>query len=73
MMGVSLTNDGPVTLTLDSRKFEYIDVPPAPKGVKSKVMVSTPKIKAQEGVLLPVVTGSEVTSTPSSTPTGSAQ
>jgi len=25
MMNVSLTNEGPVTLTLDSRKFEYIE------------------------------------------------
>ncbi|KAG6812417.1 hypothetical protein H0H92_002993 [Tricholoma furcatifolium] len=25
MMNVSLTNEGPVTLTLDTRKFEYID------------------------------------------------
>jgi len=25
MMNVSLTNEGPVTFTLDSRKFEYID------------------------------------------------
>jgi D-aminoacyl-tRNA deacylase len=24
MMSVSLTNDGPVTFTLDSRKFEYV-------------------------------------------------
>ncbi|KAH6895039.1 D-tyrosyl-tRNA deacylase [Coprinopsis sp. MPI-PUGE-AT-0042] len=27
MMNVSLTNEGPVTLTLDSRKFEYLDTP----------------------------------------------
>ncbi|KAG2350073.1 hypothetical protein BDR05DRAFT_902051, partial [Suillus weaverae] len=26
MMNVSLTNEGPVTLTLDTRKFEYISV-----------------------------------------------
>jgi len=25
MMNVSLTNEGPVTFTLDSRKFEYVD------------------------------------------------
>jgi len=32
MMNVSLTNDGPVTLTLDSRKYEYIDqLPPGNK------------------------------------------
>jgi len=28
-MNVSLTNEGPVTFTLDSRKFEYI-IPPMP-------------------------------------------
>ncbi|KAJ8589130.1 hypothetical protein M405DRAFT_818565 [Rhizopogon salebrosus TDB-379] len=27
MMNVSLTNEGPVTLTLDTRKFEYVAVP----------------------------------------------
>jgi D-tyrosyl-tRNA(Tyr) deacylase len=26
MMDVSLTNEGPVTFTLDSRKFEYVDL-----------------------------------------------
>ncbi|KAN0123967.1 D-tyrosyl-tRNA deacylase [Russula decolorans] len=29
MMNVSLTNEGPVTFTLDSRKFEYV-IPPMP-------------------------------------------
>jgi len=32
MMNVSLTNEGPVTFTLDSRKFEYI-TPPIPTQV----------------------------------------
>ncbi|TFK46641.1 D-tyrosyl-tRNA deacylase [Heliocybe sulcata] len=27
MMSVTLTNEGPVTFTLDSRKFEYVDQP----------------------------------------------
>ncbi|KAF9449604.1 hypothetical protein P691DRAFT_727723 [Macrolepiota fuliginosa MF-IS2] len=37
MMDVSLTNEGPVTFTIDSRKFEYVDMPPAKpaKGAKS--------------------------------------
>jgi len=26
MMSVNLTNEGPITFTLDSRKFEYVDV-----------------------------------------------
>ncbi|CDO73648.1 hypothetical protein BN946_scf185014.g118 [Trametes cinnabarina] len=29
MMDVRLTNEGPVTFTLDSRKFEYVEQPPA--------------------------------------------
>ncbi|KAH9952144.1 D-Tyr tRNAtyr deacylase-like domain-containing protein [Amylocystis lapponica] len=29
MMSVCLTNEGPVTFTLDSRKFEYVDQPAA--------------------------------------------
>ncbi|KAF6763810.1 D-Tyr tRNAtyr deacylase-like domain-containing protein [Ephemerocybe angulata] len=39
MMDVSLTNEGPVTFTLDSRKFEYVDTPAASGR-------STPKTKA---------------------------
>jgi len=35
MMNVSLVNEGPVTFTLDSRKFEYI-APPIPKQAASK-------------------------------------
>ncbi|KAF8808978.1 hypothetical protein BYT27DRAFT_7188068 [Phlegmacium glaucopus] len=27
MMSVNLTNEGPITFTLDSRKFEYVEVP----------------------------------------------
>lgn len=30
MMNVSLTNEGPVTFTLDSRKFEYVNPTPNP-------------------------------------------
>ncbi|KAL1709654.1 D-Tyr tRNAtyr deacylase-like domain-containing protein [Schizophyllum commune] len=47
MMSVSLCNEGPVTFTIDSRKFEYVDQPPSgtstPKG-KSKG-ANTPKSK----------------------------
>jgi len=35
MMNVSLTNEGPVTFTLDSRKFEYVDQPPSISAVGS--------------------------------------
>jgi len=31
MMQVSLTNEGPVTIALDSRKFEYVDRPVQPR------------------------------------------
>jgi D-tyrosyl-tRNA(Tyr) deacylase len=46
MMNVSLTNDGPVTLTVDSRKFEYVPVemapaPPAKTGTR-KAKVAEP-------------------------------
>jgi len=27
MMSINLTNEGPITFTLDSRKFEYVEVP----------------------------------------------
>ncbi|KAI0345090.1 hypothetical protein BDW22DRAFT_1426789 [Trametopsis cervina] len=36
MMNVSLTNEGPVTFTLDSRKFEYIDQPRNVVGERSQ-------------------------------------
>ncbi|KAL0059029.1 D-tyrosyl-tRNA(Tyr) deacylase [Marasmius tenuissimus] len=31
MMNVSLTNEGPVTFTIDSRKFEYVETTPPTK------------------------------------------
>jgi len=37
MMDVSLTNEGPVTFTLDSRKFEYVQKAPAADIVKTEV------------------------------------
>ncbi|CAL1705490.1 unnamed protein product [Somion occarium] len=36
MMNVTLTNEGPVTFTLDSRKFEYIDAPTNGAGRSAK-------------------------------------
>jgi len=36
MMDVSLTNDGPVTFTLDSRKFEYLPIDGQQQGRSSK-------------------------------------
>ncbi|KAE9395380.1 D-tyrosyl-tRNA deacylase [Gymnopus androsaceus JB14] len=36
MMNVSLTNEGPVTFTLDSRKFEYVDLPGVEVGTTRK-------------------------------------
>ncbi|KDQ61221.1 hypothetical protein JAAARDRAFT_32221 [Jaapia argillacea MUCL 33604] len=60
MMSVSLTNEGPVTFTLDSRKFEYVDQSPGgsgsgtntPKGKNKnnlKSGTSTPKVVAEGG------------------------
>ncbi|KAG5644048.1 hypothetical protein DXG03_009200 [Asterophora parasitica] len=40
MMNVTLTNEGPVTFTLDSRKFEYVNPTPSSG-------VATPKTKAK--------------------------
>ncbi|KAH9852719.1 D-tyrosyl-tRNA deacylase [Lenzites betulinus] len=39
MMDVGLTNEGPVTFTLDSRKFEYIDQPAAAASKKASAPV----------------------------------
>ncbi|KIJ44310.1 hypothetical protein M422DRAFT_207995 [Sphaerobolus stellatus SS14] len=41
MMSVSLTNDGPVTFTLDSRKFEYVQ--PTPDLSRSQTPQQTPE------------------------------
>ncbi|KAI0759479.1 D-Tyr tRNAtyr deacylase-like domain-containing protein [Irpex lacteus] len=43
MMNVSLTNEGPVTFTLDSRKFEYIDQ------TRSDVGSATPTSRSGKG------------------------
>ncbi|KAG8217777.1 tRNA methyl transferase-domain-containing protein [Butyriboletus roseoflavus] len=45
MMDVSLTNEGPVTFTLDTRKFEYITPPngDGEKGEKKKVKGDSPR------------------------------
>ncbi|KAF9014118.1 D-Tyr tRNAtyr deacylase-like domain-containing protein [Cyathus striatus] len=40
MMNISLTNEGPVTFTIDSRKFEYVDQPNKAVGVSSKTTAS---------------------------------
>ncbi|KAF9645084.1 D-tyrosyl-tRNA deacylase [Thelephora ganbajun] len=44
MMNVSLTNEGPVTLTLDSRKFEYVEQsqPTSRKGSTKPSRTATP-------------------------------
>ncbi|KAF8136659.1 D-Tyr tRNAtyr deacylase-like domain-containing protein [Boletus edulis] len=41
MMDVSLTNEGPITFTLDTRKFEYV-TPPNGGGEKKKVKGDSP-------------------------------
>lgn len=45
MMNVSLTNEGPVTFTLDSRRFEYVDqrsAPPSAPANASKTQALSP-------------------------------
>ncbi|KAG0005006.1 D-tyrosyl-tRNA(Tyr) deacylase [Entomortierella chlamydospora] len=44
MMLVNIANDGPVTLELDSRKFEYLPASPTPAGRSAK---SSPSPKVQ--------------------------
>ncbi|KII88181.1 hypothetical protein PLICRDRAFT_41319 [Plicaturopsis crispa FD-325 SS-3] len=44
MMNVGLTNEGPITFTLDSRKFEYVDQPVRRSG-SSGVVSSHPNAK----------------------------
>ncbi|KAF5331039.1 hypothetical protein D9619_005268 [Psilocybe cf. subviscida] len=44
MMSVTLTNEGPVTFTLDSRKYEYVSVP---EGAREKK--TWPKASAASG------------------------
>ncbi|TEB25998.1 D-tyrosyl-tRNA deacylase [Coprinellus micaceus] len=43
MMSVSLCNEGPVTFTLDSRKFEYVDSAPASSKGTPKARTPTRK------------------------------
>ncbi|KAF9469420.1 D-Tyr tRNAtyr deacylase-like domain-containing protein [Collybia nuda] len=43
MMNVSLTNEGPVTFTLDSRKFEYVDPPVRNAGGSNKTATPLPR------------------------------
>ncbi|KAN0077025.1 D-tyrosyl-tRNA deacylase [Tylopilus felleus] len=45
MMAVSLTNEGPVTFTLDTRKFEYVTPPNdgGDKGKKKKAKSDSPR------------------------------
>ncbi|KAI8989811.1 D-tyrosyl-tRNA deacylase [Trametes punicea] len=52
MMDVRLTNEGPVTFTLDSRKFEYVDQPssanPAPAAAKPSGTTASEKTAEAE-------------------------
>ncbi|PPQ66202.1 hypothetical protein CVT26_011061 [Gymnopilus dilepis] len=51
MMSVSLTNEGPVTFTLDTRKFEYIDMPSSNKKLGRKAAASS--TSETEGIKTP--------------------
>lgn len=48
MMNVTLTNEGPVTFTLDSRKFEYID--PSAQNSSPRSLRSDARGSAVEGI-----------------------
>lgn len=47
MMSVSLTNEGPVTITIDSRKFEYTPIPETGKTKKPAEASSSSNTPAQ--------------------------
>ncbi|KAI0822781.1 D-tyrosyl-tRNA deacylase [Trametes gibbosa] len=51
MMDVRLTNEGPVTFTLDSRKFEYIDPPVAAAARKVSAPVKQSSLTQPENAL----------------------
>lgn len=53
MMDVSLTNDGPVTFTLDSRKFEYVDQPIGGAGKDKNTSKSAANRKQAIGTVVP--------------------
>ncbi|PPQ91430.1 hypothetical protein CVT25_014318 [Psilocybe cyanescens] len=53
MMSVSLTNEGPVTLTLDSRKFEYVDMPDNNKKSGTKVKAPSETRTVETPILSP--------------------
>ncbi|KAF8912148.1 D-Tyr tRNAtyr deacylase-like domain-containing protein [Gymnopilus junonius] len=52
MMSINLTNEGPVTFTLDTRKFEYVDAPNSDKkvGKKGGKVDIRPASKGEEGL-----------------------
>ncbi|KAI0797448.1 D-Tyr tRNAtyr deacylase-like domain-containing protein [Abortiporus biennis] len=70
MMNVSLTNEGPVTFTLDSRKFEYVDQPvsapsvakPAKAARAEKWRKVTEEKNSKEAIVDSVETSQENTS-----------
>ncbi|KAG8909086.1 D-tyrosyl-tRNA(Tyr) deacylase, partial [Tulasnella sp. 417] len=54
MMSVSLVNEGPVTLQIDSRKFEYVpidDTKPSKKGRSGTATPATPGPSAEGATL----------------------
>jgi len=61
MMNVSLTNDGPVTFTIDSRKFEYIDQPAGGNAGASKTGKLAKSAQGNEPALLEASTSMATT------------
>jgi len=56
MMNVSLTNEGPVTFTLDSRKFEYVDQPASGAAKATKQLkTATKNVQAVDVIDSPAV------------------
>ncbi|GJJ69303.1 D-aminoacyl-tRNA deacylase [Entomortierella parvispora] len=79
MMLVNIANDGPVTLELDSRKFEYVPVcsktnPAVAKAMKTAALAEAAalkKAKAQGSKSAPVSSETTKTNTPSESPSPS--
>ncbi|KAG0244886.1 D-tyrosyl-tRNA(Tyr) deacylase [Actinomortierella wolfii] len=72
MMLVNIANDGPVTLELDSRKFEYLPTTPDPKANKKAASAASAAKRGVDSKLnsqpsSPVVPSTAPTSTPPAT------
>lgn len=64
MMLVNIANDGPVTLELDSRKFEYLPPTPDPMAAKKAAVKARVDAKMNSQASSPVAKPATVTAPP---------